>query len=250
MLRQGGASIAEAYADEAGGELFLVNANIPEYKASAHFNHQPRRPRKLLLHRKEVNRLLGRDQARGGHDRAAGDLFQRARPRQGRARPGARQEESRQARRPSATATGSASRARIMRSRESVRLSRRGARRSPAITASNIAVGEPAGIGVEPRAVIAVGEQQCRPATRASRRAQRGSAARRSPLAASTALWAMAPSARIARSRGNAASSAARNGRQAAISARLRLVLRRHAAHRVGDAGADAAAARPRGAAP
>jgi SsrA-binding protein len=58
-LRQGGASIAEAYADEAAGELFLVNANIPEYKASAHFNHQPRRPRKLLLHRKQVNRLLG-----------------------------------------------------------------------------------------------------------------------------------------------------------------------------------------------
>jgi SsrA-binding protein len=41
------------------GELFLVNANIPEYKASAHFNHQPRRPRKLLLHRKQVDRLLG-----------------------------------------------------------------------------------------------------------------------------------------------------------------------------------------------
>ena len=58
-LRQGGASIAEAYADEKGGELFLVNANIPEYKASAHFNHQPRRPRKLLLHRKQVDRLLG-----------------------------------------------------------------------------------------------------------------------------------------------------------------------------------------------
>src|SRR5437899_10762661 len=58
-LRQGGASIAEAYADEQGGELFLVNANIPEYKASAHFNHEPRRPRKLLLHRKQMNRLLG-----------------------------------------------------------------------------------------------------------------------------------------------------------------------------------------------
>src|ERR671939_1995960 len=58
-LRQGGASIAAAYADVQAGELFLVNANIPEYKASAHFNHQPRRPRKLLLHRKQVNRLLG-----------------------------------------------------------------------------------------------------------------------------------------------------------------------------------------------
>ncbi len=59
VLRKGQASIAEAYADERGGELFLVNANIPEYAASAHFNHEPRRPRKLLLHRKEMNRLLG-----------------------------------------------------------------------------------------------------------------------------------------------------------------------------------------------
>src|SRR5438094_4270834 len=58
-LRQGGASITEAYADEKGGELFLVNANIPEYKASAHFNHEPRRPRKLLLHRTQMNRLMG-----------------------------------------------------------------------------------------------------------------------------------------------------------------------------------------------
>jgi SsrA-binding protein len=59
VLRQGQASIAEAYADESSGELFLVNANIPEYAASAHFNHQPRRPRKLLLHRRQMNRLLG-----------------------------------------------------------------------------------------------------------------------------------------------------------------------------------------------
>src|ERR1700738_1694573 len=59
VLRQGQASIAEAYADEEAGELYLVNANIPEYSASAHFNHEPRRPRKLLLHRKQMNRLLG-----------------------------------------------------------------------------------------------------------------------------------------------------------------------------------------------
>jgi SsrA-binding protein len=59
VLRSGQASIAEAYADEEGGELYLVNANIPEYAAAAHFTHEPRRPRKLLLHRKEVNRLLG-----------------------------------------------------------------------------------------------------------------------------------------------------------------------------------------------
>src|SRR5436853_5932299 len=58
-LRQGGASIAEAYADEQSGELFLVDAHIPEYKASSRFNHEPKRPRKLLLHKKQVNRLLG-----------------------------------------------------------------------------------------------------------------------------------------------------------------------------------------------
>lgn len=59
VLRTGQASIAESYADESGGELFLVNANIPEYGSSSHFNHEPRRKRKLLLHRKEMNKLLG-----------------------------------------------------------------------------------------------------------------------------------------------------------------------------------------------
>jgi SsrA-binding protein len=59
VLRTGQASIAEAYANEQAGELFLVNANIPEYPAAKHFSHQPRRPRKLLLHRKEMNKLLG-----------------------------------------------------------------------------------------------------------------------------------------------------------------------------------------------
>jgi len=59
VLRTGQASIAEAYAGETAGELFLVNANIPEYSAAKHFSHQPRRPRKLLLHRKEMDKLLG-----------------------------------------------------------------------------------------------------------------------------------------------------------------------------------------------
>ena len=58
VLRQGQASIAEAYANESGGELFLVNANIPEYSAAKKFSHLPRRPRKLLLHRREMARLL------------------------------------------------------------------------------------------------------------------------------------------------------------------------------------------------
>ena len=59
VLRQGQASINEAYANESGGELFLVNSNIPEYKSSSRFNHSPKRPRKLLLHRKEMAKLLG-----------------------------------------------------------------------------------------------------------------------------------------------------------------------------------------------
>ena len=65
VLRQGQGSITEAYADQSGGELFLVNANIPEYPAAAHFSHQPRRPRKLLLHRKQIHRLMGAIQRDG-----------------------------------------------------------------------------------------------------------------------------------------------------------------------------------------
>ncbi|HEX4111286.1 MAG TPA: SsrA-binding protein SmpB [Stellaceae bacterium] len=59
VLREGLASIAEAYAGEKGGEIFLFNANIPEYPA-ARFNHEPKRARRLLMHRREINKLLGR----------------------------------------------------------------------------------------------------------------------------------------------------------------------------------------------
>lgn len=58
VLRQGLASIAEAYATERDGEIWLINAHFPEYSA-AHFNHEPRRQRKLLLRRREIKRLLG-----------------------------------------------------------------------------------------------------------------------------------------------------------------------------------------------
>jgi SsrA-binding protein len=58
-LRQGRASIAEAYAGEAHGELYLLNANIPIYEAASRFNHEPKRPRKLLLHKRQRDRLLG-----------------------------------------------------------------------------------------------------------------------------------------------------------------------------------------------
>ena len=59
-LRQGKATIAEAYADARGGEIWLVNANIPEYRQAGPFNnHAPKRPRKLLLHEREINKLTG-----------------------------------------------------------------------------------------------------------------------------------------------------------------------------------------------
>ena len=58
-LRQGRATIAESYADTRGGEVWLLNANIPEYVQASRFNHAPKRPRKLLLHRRQINKLIG-----------------------------------------------------------------------------------------------------------------------------------------------------------------------------------------------
>ncbi len=64
-LRGGEANIKDSYAEEKNGELWLVNAHIPEFSHGNRFNHQPRRPRKLLMHRREINRLGGSVQ-RGG----------------------------------------------------------------------------------------------------------------------------------------------------------------------------------------
>ncbi len=58
-LRQGRASIVEAYAADRQGELYLFNSHIPIYDAAGRFNHQPKRPRKLLLHSRELARLIG-----------------------------------------------------------------------------------------------------------------------------------------------------------------------------------------------
>ena len=58
-LRLGKANIAESYAGVDGRDLALVNAYIPEYGPANRFNHEPRRPRRLLLHRKQIDRLLG-----------------------------------------------------------------------------------------------------------------------------------------------------------------------------------------------
>lgn len=64
-LRQGRASIAESFAAEKDGEFFLFNAYIPEYEAANRFNHAPRRPRKLLLRKREMSRLMGAVQREG-----------------------------------------------------------------------------------------------------------------------------------------------------------------------------------------
>ncbi len=56
-LREGRMNLAEAYAAMKGNELFLLNSNIAEYREANRFNHEPKRPRKLLLHRKQIDRL-------------------------------------------------------------------------------------------------------------------------------------------------------------------------------------------------
>ena len=64
-LRNGRANIAESYAAVEGDEIVLVNADIPPYTQANRFNHEPRRPRKLLLHRKQIDRLIGAVQREG-----------------------------------------------------------------------------------------------------------------------------------------------------------------------------------------
>jgi len=56
-LRTGHTNLAEAYAAMKNGELWLINSNIPEYREANRFNHEPKRPRKLLLHASEINKL-------------------------------------------------------------------------------------------------------------------------------------------------------------------------------------------------
>src|ERR1700751_1000531 len=58
-LRLGKATIAESYADSRGREIWLVNAKIPEYPQGGRFNHAPKRTRKLLLHRRQIDKLAG-----------------------------------------------------------------------------------------------------------------------------------------------------------------------------------------------
>ena len=64
-LRQGEGSIAESYANAAGEEIWLINSHIPEYSHGNRQNHEPRRPRKLLLKSREISKLLGAVQRQG-----------------------------------------------------------------------------------------------------------------------------------------------------------------------------------------
>lgn len=58
-LRMGRANIAESYASAENGGIWLINSYIPEYGPASRFNHAPKRPRKLLLRQKEINKLIG-----------------------------------------------------------------------------------------------------------------------------------------------------------------------------------------------
>ncbi|MCE4224651.1 SsrA-binding protein SmpB [Methylobacterium sp. C25] len=64
-LRNGKATIGESYAGPSGNDLMLFNANIPEYLEANRFNHQPKRPRRLLLHRRQIDKLIGATQRQG-----------------------------------------------------------------------------------------------------------------------------------------------------------------------------------------
>lgn len=64
-LRQGRANIAESYCAVENSEIVLVNADIPIYAPASQFNHLPTRPRKLLLKRREINRLVNEQQRKG-----------------------------------------------------------------------------------------------------------------------------------------------------------------------------------------
>jgi len=64
-LREGKATIAESYATEEGGEIWLINSFVPEYLQANRFNHEPKRRRKILVHAAQRNRLAGAVQRDG-----------------------------------------------------------------------------------------------------------------------------------------------------------------------------------------
>jgi SsrA-binding protein len=64
-IRAGRVSLGDAYVSPEAGELWLLNAHIARYEAGSYMSHQPTRPRKLLLHRKQINELTSRVMERG-----------------------------------------------------------------------------------------------------------------------------------------------------------------------------------------
>jgi len=64
-IRAGQVNLRDAYAALRDEELWLLNAHIAPYQQASYDNHEPRRPRKLLLHRREINRLIGKLQEKG-----------------------------------------------------------------------------------------------------------------------------------------------------------------------------------------
>ena len=88
-LRNGKANIADSYAIVRDGEVFLLNLHISPYEQASYFNHEPTRTRKLLLHRKEIRKMIGAVERQGLTLDSARALLQarqgegRARPRQG-----------------------------------------------------------------------------------------------------------------------------------------------------------------------
>src|ERR671939_2171280 len=63
--REGGVQLKDAYAEVRDGEVWLQNMHIAPYKPAARENHEPERPRKLLMHRREIERLIGKTAERG-----------------------------------------------------------------------------------------------------------------------------------------------------------------------------------------
>jgi len=64
-IREGKISLKEGYAEIKGGEVYLLNCNISPYAPANRFNHEPRRERKLLLHRRQIKRLIGKIKEKG-----------------------------------------------------------------------------------------------------------------------------------------------------------------------------------------
>ncbi|MDA0902235.1 MAG: SsrA-binding protein SmpB [Proteobacteria bacterium] len=64
-IRAGKVNIKDSYADQKNGGLYLLNANINKYEGANQFNHEPTRPRQLLLHKKQIEKLLGKVKTKG-----------------------------------------------------------------------------------------------------------------------------------------------------------------------------------------